>query len=87
MSLAAAGRIADLPGPSRSEGRVRSSRSTGGASSQQIVDEIAELAVGTRFLMLAPLVKERKGEHREPSNSRIIGTSVCRMVLGLQEQG
>jgi len=34
-------------------------------TSQQIVDEIAELSAGTRFLVLAPLVKERKGEHRD----------------------
>jgi excinuclease ABC subunit A len=34
-------------------------------SSQQIVHEIAELPAGTKFLVLAPLVKERKGEHRE----------------------
>jgi excinuclease ABC subunit A len=34
-------------------------------SSQQIVQEIAELGEGTKFLLLAPLVKERKGEHRD----------------------
>ena len=34
-------------------------------SSQQIVEEIASLAAGTKFLLLAPLVKERKGEHRD----------------------
>jgi excinuclease ABC subunit A len=34
-------------------------------SSQQIVEEIATLPAGTRFLLLAPLVKERKGEHRD----------------------
>jgi len=34
-------------------------------SSQQIVHEIADLPDGTRFLLLAPLVKERKGEHRD----------------------
>jgi excinuclease ABC subunit A len=34
-------------------------------SSQQIVDEIAGLKEGTKFLLLAPLVKERKGEHRD----------------------
>src|SRR5215471_1318987 len=34
-------------------------------SSQQIVDEIADLSAGTKFLLLAPLVKERKGEHRD----------------------
>src|SRR5512134_3893799 len=34
-------------------------------SSQQIVHEIQELAPGTKFLLLAPLVKDRKGEHRD----------------------
>ena len=34
-------------------------------SSQQIVQEIASLPEGTKFLVLAPLVRERKGEHRE----------------------
>src|ERR671930_476142 len=34
-------------------------------SSQQIVHEISDLPPGTKFLLLAPLVKERKGEHRD----------------------
>ena len=34
-------------------------------SAQQIVHEIADLPAGTKFLVLAPLVKERKGEHRD----------------------
>ena len=34
-------------------------------SAQQIVREIMELSKGTKFLVLAPLVKQRKGEHRE----------------------
>ncbi len=34
-------------------------------SSQQIVQEIAALPAGTKFQVLAPLVKDRKGEHRE----------------------
>ena len=34
-------------------------------SAQQIVHEVMQLAVGTKFLVLAPLVKERKGEHRD----------------------
>jgi excinuclease ABC subunit A len=34
-------------------------------SSGQIVQEIAGLPAGTKFLILAPLVKERKGEHKE----------------------
>jgi excinuclease ABC subunit A len=34
-------------------------------SAQQIVHEVLELPEGTKFLVLAPLVKERKGEHRD----------------------
>ena len=34
-------------------------------SAQQIVHEIADLPNGTKFLLLAPLIKERKGEHKE----------------------
>jgi excinuclease ABC subunit A len=34
-------------------------------SSEQIVHEIEGLPAGTKFLVLAPLVKERKGEHRD----------------------
>jgi excinuclease ABC subunit A len=33
-------------------------------SAQQIVQEVMRLAEGTKFLVLAPLVRERKGEHR-----------------------
>ena len=34
-------------------------------SASQIVDEVAALPAGTKFLLLAPLVKDRKGEHRD----------------------
>jgi excinuclease ABC subunit A len=34
-------------------------------SSEQIVHEIADLPEGTKFMVLAPLVKERKGEHKD----------------------
>ncbi len=34
-------------------------------SAQQMVHELMELPEGTKFLVLAPLVAERKGEHRE----------------------
>ncbi len=34
-------------------------------SAQQIVHEVLELAEGTKFLVLAPLIKERKGEHHD----------------------
>src|SRR5881296_1363376 len=34
-------------------------------SSQQIADELAKLPEGTRLTLLAPLVEQRKGEHKE----------------------
>ncbi|HVR71097.1 MAG TPA: excinuclease ABC subunit UvrA [Vicinamibacteria bacterium] len=34
-------------------------------SSQQIVQEISSLPEGTKFLLLAPLIRERKGEHKD----------------------
>jgi excinuclease ABC subunit A len=34
-------------------------------SSQQIVTEVSALPEGTKFLLLAPLLRERKGEHRD----------------------
>jgi excinuclease ABC subunit A len=34
-------------------------------SSQQIVQEVLALPAGTRFTLLAPLVRDRKGEHRD----------------------
>ena len=34
-------------------------------SPQQIVDQVLELAEGTRFQVLAPVVRGRKGEHAE----------------------
>ncbi len=34
-------------------------------SAQQIVHEVLALPEGTKFLVLAPLVRERKGEHRD----------------------
>jgi excinuclease ABC subunit A len=43
----------------------RCGRAVSQQSSQQIVHEIAELPAGTKFLLLAPLMKERKGEHRD----------------------
>ena len=59
-------------------------------SSQQIVSEIAELAVGTRFLVLAPLVKERKGEHRDVfeqvQKAGFARVRVDGIVLGLEDE-
>src|SRR5262245_42922452 len=59
-------------------------------SSQQIVHEIAELPEGTKFLLLAPLVKERKGEHRDVVEQvRKAGFTRLRVdgiVLGLEDE-
>src|SRR5687767_9022745 len=38
-------------------------------SSQQIVHEIMEMPKGTKFVLLAPLVKDKKGEHRDVLDS------------------
>jgi excinuclease ABC subunit A len=43
----------------------RCGRAVSQQSAQQIVGEIAELAEGTRFQVLTPMVKDRKGEHRD----------------------
>ena len=43
----------------------RCGRAVSQQSSQQIVDEVAALPAGTTFQILAPLVKARKGEHRD----------------------
>jgi excinuclease ABC subunit A len=40
-------------------------RPVGRQTPQQIVDRVLELPAGTRFQVLAPLVRERKGEHVE----------------------
>jgi excinuclease ABC subunit A len=59
-------------------------------SPQQIVSEIQELREGTKFLVLAPLVKERKGEHRDVVDSvRKAGFARVRVdgiVLALDEE-
>ena len=36
-----------------------------GQSVEQIADQVLALPEGTRFLVLAPLVRDRKGEHRD----------------------
>jgi len=43
----------------------RCGREISGQSSQQIVDRIMSLPVGTKLIILAPIVKGRKGEHVE----------------------
>ena len=40
-------------------------RRVGKQSAQQIADELARLPEGTRLTLLAPLIEQRKGEHRE----------------------
>src|SRR5213594_5112530 len=40
-------------------------RRVGKQSAQQIADELAKLPEGTRLTLLAPLVEQRKGEHKE----------------------
>jgi len=59
-------------------------------SAQQIVSEIAELSEGTKFLVLAPLVKERKGEHRDVleqvQKAGFARVRVDGIVLGLENE-
>ncbi len=38
-------------------------RPISGQSAEQIIDQVMELAVGTRFMVLAPIVRGRKGEY------------------------
>ncbi len=40
-------------------------RRVGRQSAQAIVDEVMKLPAGSRLMLLAPLVQDRKGEHRE----------------------
>src|SRR5271169_1154540 len=40
-------------------------RRVGRQSAQAIVDEVLKLPAGSRLMLLAPLVQDRKGEHRE----------------------
>src|SRR5246127_3021534 len=40
-------------------------RRVGKQSAQQIADELAKLPEGTRLTLLAPLIEQRKGEHKE----------------------
>ncbi|HVO11930.1 MAG TPA: excinuclease ABC subunit UvrA [Vicinamibacteria bacterium] len=59
-------------------------------SAQQIVQEVMELPEGTKFLVLAPLVGERKGEHRDVleqvRKSGFARVRVDGMVLPLEEE-
>ena len=40
-------------------------RKVGKQSAQQIIDEILKLPTGTKLMLLAPLVQNRKGEHKD----------------------
>ena len=40
-------------------------RRVGKQSAQQIIDEILKLPTGTKLMLLAPLVQNRKGEHKD----------------------
>src|SRR3954451_20374107 len=40
-------------------------RRVGKQSAQQIADELAKLPEGTKLTILAPLIEQRKGEHKE----------------------
>jgi excinuclease ABC subunit A len=40
-------------------------RPIAGQSAEQIIDQVMQLAEGTRFMVLAPLVRGRKGEYRD----------------------
>jgi excinuclease ABC subunit A len=59
-------------------------------SPQQIVSEIAELPEGTKFLVLAPLVKDRKGEHKDVfeqvQKAGFARVRVDGIVLGLEDE-
>ncbi|HET7745928.1 MAG TPA: excinuclease ABC subunit UvrA, partial [Vicinamibacteria bacterium] len=58
-------------------------------SPQQIVHEIMDLPAGTKFILLAPLVKDKKGEHRDVIESaRKAGFTRARIdgvVVGLED--
>jgi excinuclease ABC subunit A len=68
----------------------RCGRAVSQQSAQQIVHEILELPEGTKFLLLAPLVKERKGEHRDVieqvRKSGFVRVRVDGIVLSLDEE-
>ena len=59
-------------------------------SAQQIVHEVLQLPEGTKFLVLAPLVKERKGEHRDVveqvGKSGFTRVRVDGIVLSLEDE-
>jgi len=64
-------------------------RRVGRQSAQQIVEEILRMPAGTKLMVLAPLVQERKGEHRDVlSEAQKRGFARARIdgrVRGLEE--
>jgi excinuclease ABC subunit A len=68
----------------------RCGRAVSQQSAQQIVHEVMELPEGTKFLVLAPLVSERKGEHRDVleqlRKSGFARVRVDGSVLGLEDE-
>ncbi|MBI3181837.1 MAG: excinuclease ABC subunit UvrA, partial [Myxococcales bacterium] len=65
-------------------------RKVGKQSAQQIVEEILKSAPGTKLMLLAPLVRNRKGEHKDVLiDARKRGFSRARVdgkVKGLEER-
>ena len=55
-------------------------RPISGQSVEQIADQVLALPEGTRFLVLAPLVRDRKGEHRDVLE-RIRGEGFTRVAV------
>jgi excinuclease ABC subunit A len=68
----------------------RCGRAVSQQSAQQIVHEVLELPEGTKFLVLAPLVSERKGEHKDVieavRKSGFARVRVDGIVLALDEE-
>ncbi len=68
----------------------RCGRAVSQQSAQQIVHEVLELPEGTKFLVLAPLVAERKGEHKDVieavRKSGFARVRVDGIVLALDEE-
>jgi len=60
------------------------------AERPQIVEEILKAPAGTKVVLLAPLVQNRKGEHRESpggrAEARVRARARGRQVKGLEEK-
>ncbi len=55
-------------------------RPIAGQSAEQIVDNVLDLPEGTRFQVLAPIVRDRKGEHRDVLD-RLRGEGFSRVLV------